>query len=218
MPVWCTWPFLSCDPVSKAVVSFDSQYKGNYWWIQSGSTLPTEFGSLPNLQRLSLNSAGLIGTIPSSVFSSLNQLTFLNMPYNLLTGTIPSNINVAFVPKKGANQLDLTGNYLTGSIPSSIEKLQYKYFTNNVVQWSLSGNCFLTSPTPSVRSRIGGQGHCRTPQSPGSLSLHYSIEASCCFVFNFFHVPCFFLFHSQYRSPPRVKPFVRLPMHCPMLL
>ena len=216
MPIWCTWPFLTCDPQSKAVDSFDSQYKGNYWWIQGGSTLPTAFGSLPNLQRLSLNSAGLVGTIPSSVFSNLNQLTFLSMPYNYFTGTIPSTINVPFVPQKGTvNQLNLYGNYLTGNIPSSIAKLQYMYLGNLNRQWSLSGNCFLTSPNPMIYNALNSQGHCLTPQSSGSLSLRH---INCHIVLLLTFIASFVYFmYSQHRSLLRVKPCVRLPKHCPTL-
>ena len=167
VPVWCTWPFLSCDTRSKSVVAFDQGRNGNSWWIQS-STLPTAFGSLPNLQRLSLRSIGLVGTIPASIYSSLNQLTYLDMASNQLTGTIPSSINVAFVPQQGALQLDLSYNRLTGTVPSMFAKLQYMYLGNSKVQWSLSGNCFLTSPIPSIRNSINSQGRCSTPHSPGS--------------------------------------------------
>ena len=163
VPVWCTWPFLSCDARSKSVVAFDGN--GNNWWMQS-STIPAAFGSLTNLQRFSLRSARLVGNIPALVFSSLNQLTFLDLFYNQLTGTIPSSINVAFVPQQGALQLDLSSNYLTGTIPSTFTKLQYMYLGSSKVQFSLTGNCFLTSPISSFRHSLY-QGHCVTPHSPG---------------------------------------------------
>ena len=181
VPVWCTWPFLSCDAQSKSVVAFDQGSNGNKWnnWWQSASPIPTAFGSLPNLRRLSLSNAKLTGTIPASIFSSLNQLTYLNMASNQLTGTIPSSINVAFVPQQGAIQLDLSRNGLTGTIPATFVKLQYMYLRRNYIQLSLWGNCFLTSSITSLHDRLYGQGNCLA-QSPGSnayitpiLSLSY---------------------------------------------
>ena len=212
IPIWCTWPFLTCNPRSKSVVSFDSQYKGNYWWIQGGTTLPTAFGSLPNLQRLSLNNAKLTGTLPASIFSSLSQLTYLNLAGNSLEGTIPSTINVAFVPLQGKAQIDLSGNYLTGEVPSTFMKLQYMYLNNFKTQWSLSYNCFLTSSVPSVRSSFGNQGYCVTPHSSGLMSLRL---INCHIVVLLTFTASFgYSMYSQHRSLPRVKPYAKLPKHC----
>ena len=202
VPVWCTWPFLSCDAWSKSVVAFDQRSNGYYGWIQS-STIPTAFGSLSNLQRLSLNGVNLVGTIPASIFSSLNQLTYLDMANNQLMGTIPTSINVALVPQRGTTQLDLSGNYLTGTVPSTFAKLQYIYLRDNKIQLSLWGNCFLTSPIPSLRNRLTSQGHCLA--QPNSGSNYYITPITCCLVFNF--TVCFFYFiFPQHRSLPRVKP------------
>ena len=123
------------------------------------STIPTAFGSLPNLQRLSLYNAKLTGSIPASVFSSFRQLTYLNMATNQLTGTIPFTINVAFVPQKGTIQLDLSSNYLTGYLPPSVANLQYMYLGWMHTQWKIESNCWIIGG--------GGGGHCRPP-APGS--------------------------------------------------
>ena len=166
-PVWCTWSFITCDPRTHAVVAFDAGSSDNNHdrtMIRS-STLPTAFGSLTNLQRLSLHGVGLVGTIPSSIFSSLNQLTFLDMGNNELVGTLPSSLNVAFVPLQGAKQLDLSSNYLTGTVPSSLTNLQYTYLGNNEVQWTAENNCWLVG---------GGYGHC-PPPTPGSNQSTTSI-------------------------------------------
>ena len=173
MPVWCTWPFLSCDAHSKSVVAFDrgsNSNKWSNWWYygQSVSPIPTAFGSLPNLHRLVLYGAKLTGTIPASIFSSLNQLTYLDMASNQLTGTIPTSINVVFVPQQGAIQLDLSSNYLTGTVPSTFTKLQYMYLGYNKRQLSLSLNCFLTSPITSIRNLLNYQGNCLPHSSPGT--------------------------------------------------
>ena len=171
MPIWCSWPFLTCDSRSKSVVAFDRESDGNKYnnrWA-AGKTIPTSLGSLTNLQRLSFNRGNLIGTIPASIFSSLKHLTYLGMSYNSLTGSIPSTINVTFVPLQGAMQLDFTSNYLIGNVPSStFTKLQYMYLTTTKVQWSLLNNCFLISSSPSIRNGLYDQGNCITPHSPGS--------------------------------------------------
>ena len=185
MPVWCSWSFISCDPQTNAVVAFDTT-GGSYDSWTHVTTIPSEFGSLNSLQRLSLNSLGLSSTIPASIFSSLKQLTYLNMASNQLTGTIPSSINVVFVPQKGALQLDLSSNYLTGTIPSAFTTLQYMSLGSNKVQWSTHWNCFLTSPVPSVRNALKtfprtSQGHCLTPHSPGSSHYITSIILLSCF-------------------------------------
>ena len=215
MPVWCTWPFLSCDTRSKSVVAFDQGSNNNKWnnWWQSASPIPTAFGSLPNLQRLSLNSVKLTGTIPASIFSSLNQLTYLDMANNQLTGTIPPSINVAFIPQRGANQLDLSGNYLTGTIPSTFAKLQYMYLGSSRAQLTLWGNCFLTSPVSSLRKILyGSQGHCLTQPSPGS-NYYITPVISSPFL-NFTSYLFIYIIYPQHRSLPKVKPCARLLKLC----
>ena len=166
VPVWCSWSFISCDPRTNAVVALDTT--GSYSSWAHVTTIPSELGSLHSLQRLSLYSMGLSSTIPASIFTSLNQLTYLNLGNNKLTGTIPSIINVAFVPQKGALQLDLSYNHLTGTVPSAFTTLQYMYLGSSKVQWSTYWNCFLTSPVQSVSNSLSGQGRCSTPHSPGS--------------------------------------------------
>ena len=167
VPVWCSWLFISCDPQTNAVVTFDTTGSSNSW--AHVTTIPSEFGSLRSLQRLSLNSMGLSSTIPASIFTSLNQLTYLNLAQNSLTGVIPSSINVAFVPQKSVLQLDLSYNALTGPVPTAFTSLQYMYLGTNKMQWSTYYNCFLTSPIQSMRNVLKpSQGNCLSPHSPGS--------------------------------------------------
>ena len=196
MPVWCSWQFISCDPQTHAVVAFDAGTSGSYdSTLIHSSTLPTAFGSLPNLQRLSLNGIRLVGTIPASIFSSLNQLTFLDMASNKLTGTIPSSINVAFVPQQGALQLDFSSNYLTGTIPTTFANLQYMYLGRNKVQWSAVNNCWLVGVST---------GHCQPP-TPGSNQDTTPFILLSCFDFSVF-LYVFFTHSIDCRRGSRLVP------------
>ena len=54
-------------------------------------TLPSEYGSLSNLQDLELHNNNLRGTLPSE-YSSLSNLEYLWLHENSLSGTVPSEL------------------------------------------------------------------------------------------------------------------------------
>jgi Leucine-rich repeat (LRR) protein len=83
-------------------------------------TLPSQFFfQLPTLISLEISaSQGLIGSIPSDI-GSLSQLEHLSLSMNQLTGTIPSEINSL----SSLSSLHLYNNQLTGSIPTVIGSL-----------------------------------------------------------------------------------------------
>nr|GMC97492.1 receptor-like protein 12 [Ipomoea batatas] len=56
-----------------------------------GTLEPLRFSSLPNLTRIDLNSNSLSGVIPSAI-TTLLKLTFLNLRDNSFTGAIPEEI------------------------------------------------------------------------------------------------------------------------------
>nr|GME01561.1 receptor-like protein 12 [Ipomoea batatas] len=56
-----------------------------------GTLEPLRFSSLPNLTRIDLNNNSLSGVIPSTI-TSLLKLTFLNLRDNSFTGAIPEEI------------------------------------------------------------------------------------------------------------------------------
>ncbi len=81
-------------------------------------TLPSELGSLSNLQRLILESNSLSGTLPSEL-GSLSNLQRLNLYNNSLSGTLPSELGSL----SNLQYLWLYSNSLSGTIPDSINAL-----------------------------------------------------------------------------------------------
>ena len=91
--------------------------------------IPTELGSLSNLQRLDLAGNQLTGEIPTEL-GSLSDLQGLSLFYNQLTGEIPLELGSL----SNLQWLDLTGNQLMGEIPTelgSLANLQNLSFFNN---------------------------------------------------------------------------------------
>ena len=80
--------------------------------------IPTELGSLANLERLVLYNNQLTGEIPAEL-GSLANLELLSLWGNQLTGEIPKELGSL------ANLLglDLSGNQLTGGIPTELGSL-----------------------------------------------------------------------------------------------
>ncbi|KAL7490454.1 hypothetical protein ACHAWT_000099, partial [Skeletonema menzelii] len=60
---------------------------------QLSGTIPSEIGSMKNLEYLSLNNNTLTGTIPSEI-GSMKNLTFLYLDFNDLVGSIPTEIGL----------------------------------------------------------------------------------------------------------------------------
>ena len=91
--------------------------------------IPTELGSLANLQELYLSNNQLTGEIPAEL-GNLTNLQSLYLSENQLTGEIPAELgNLA-----NLLGLDLGGNQLTGGIPTelgSLANLQELYLYNN---------------------------------------------------------------------------------------
>jgi len=96
-------------------------------------TIPSWLGSLTNLQTLDLHNSSLSGTIPSWL-GSLSNLQKLRLQSNSLSGTLPSELSSL----TNLQTLDLSVNNLSGKIPSwlgSLTNLQTLDLENN----SLSG-------------------------------------------------------------------------------
>eukprot|EP00934_Nitzschia_sp_Nitz4_P009292 Nitzschia sp. Nitz4//scaffold76_size158648//141429//149315//NITZ4_002570-RA/size158648-processed-gene-0.274-mRNA-1//-1//CDS//3329557917//9282//frame0 len=75
--------------------------------------VPTEIGSLTNLESLILSENEFSGTMPS--FSKLRKLTTLRVSNNALTGTVPS-----FTSHASLVTLDLSQNAFVGTFPSTL--------------------------------------------------------------------------------------------------
>ncbi len=92
-----------------------------YLYLGSNSlsgTLPSELGSLSNLQDLSLEENSLSGTLPSEL-GSLSNLQVLNLDRNSLSGTLPSELGSL----SNLQYLWLESNDFRGTIPNSINAL-----------------------------------------------------------------------------------------------
>ena len=109
--------------------------------------LPTELGSLTNLQSLSLWGNELTGTIPSEL-GDLSNLQSLWLRDNQLTGAIPSELG----DLSKLEYLWLHENQLTGEIPvelGNLSNLQWLYLNDNQ----------LTGQIPSELGNLTGLTH-----------------------------------------------------------
>ncbi|KAF8668457.1 hypothetical protein HU200_052274 [Digitaria exilis] len=101
----------------------------------SGSIPANSFQTLRKLQHLSLAKNKLSGVIPHSL-GNLTSLTYLLLNNNSLTGTIPPSLSELF----SLTKLGLAGNNLTGVIPPSLGNLSnllwldigYNYLTGTI--------------------------------------------------------------------------------------
>ncbi|KAL5712172.1 hypothetical protein ACHQM5_014371 [Ranunculus cassubicifolius] len=90
----------------------------------SGS-LPSEVGTLKNLQSLDISENKISGEIPSELGSSLS-LEKLLLQGNFFRGSIPASFN----DLKVLQQLDLSRNNLSGTIPKTLEDLPFLKYLN----------------------------------------------------------------------------------------
>ena len=100
-------------------------------------TIPLQLGTLTNLRTLSLGENQLTGTIPSQL-GTLTNLEQLVLYENRLTGTIPSQLGTL----TNLRELSLSKNQLSGSIPSELGGL------HNLIVLDIIGNR-LTGTIPS---------------------------------------------------------------------
>ncbi|GMY17872.1 leucine-rich repeat receptor-like serine/threonine-protein kinase BAM3 [Fagus crenata] len=86
-----------------------------------------------NLVRLRLGSNFLNGTIPSATFGNLNNLVYLELENNTLTGSVPPDLGSC----KNLSLLSLSGNQLSGTLPGKLGDLGQlqvmKLQSNNLV-------------------------------------------------------------------------------------
>ncbi|XP_010530157.1 PREDICTED: probable leucine-rich repeat receptor-like protein kinase At5g63930 isoform X2 [Tarenaya hassleriana] len=73
----------------------------------------------PNLVRLRLGSNKLTGILPPAAFESLEDLTYLELDNNTLTGHIPRELALC----QSLTLLNLAANQFTGSLPSDLGNL-----------------------------------------------------------------------------------------------
>ncbi|WOL14756.1 putative LRR receptor-like serine/threonine-protein kinase [Canna indica] len=98
----------------------------------SGRSIPDSYANMTNLLKLSLRNCSLQGSVPD--LSRIPKLGYLDLSWNNLTGTIPTN-----KLSNNITTIDLSNNHLTGSIPSNfsgLPNLQRLILKNN----NLSGS------------------------------------------------------------------------------
>ncbi|KAF8749554.1 hypothetical protein HU200_012569 [Digitaria exilis] len=102
----------------------------------SGSSIPSSFGNITTLLKLSLRNCSLEGPVPD--VSGIPQLGYLDLSWNQLRGSIPSSRLASNI-----TTIDLSHNYLNGSIPGTLSGLP------NLQRLSLDNNN-LDGSVPSI--------------------------------------------------------------------
>jgi len=100
----------------------DSAYAYAYAGDKSTISIPDEIRYLTNLRELSFDNSNIGGRIPAWLFHELNNLQFLDLSQNRLTGSITDVFPAAneASPLQHLKSLLLHGNTLTGTLPESI--------------------------------------------------------------------------------------------------
>ncbi|KAL2333499.1 hypothetical protein Fmac_014712 [Flemingia macrophylla] len=125
----CSWNGVSCTEFRVSALSLpNSQLLGS---------IPSDLGSIENLQTLDLSNNSLNGSLPSSL-SQASQLRLLNLSNNLLTGELPESI----AQLRSLQFLNLSDNAFAGKIPHGLSDMQnvtFASFKNNYLSGSLPG-------------------------------------------------------------------------------
>lgn len=98
-----------------------------------GSTIPSSYGNISTLLKLSLRNCSLLGTLPD--WSNSPNIAYIDLSLNQLTGPIPTGSI-----SKNITTIDLSSNNLTGTIPDSfsgLPLLQKLSVANNTLNGSI---------------------------------------------------------------------------------
>ena len=127
----CNWDGVTCDNSTGDVIGLDLFCGRLQGTIHPDSSL----SNLTHLTFLDLSYNELNGTLPSWLFTSPS-LDALILRNNMFSGNVPSNISINL---RHLTYLDLTANKLNGTLPSWLftsPSLQYIFLANNM----FSGN------------------------------------------------------------------------------
>ncbi|RVW87441.1 putative LRR receptor-like serine/threonine-protein kinase [Vitis vinifera] len=94
--------------------------------------IPSSLSSCQRLQLLDLSINGLRDNIPKEIFSFPNLATVLNLSWNSLSGSLPSEIGTL----KMVQGIDISNNRLSGAIPTTVG------VCSNLLYLDLSSNSF----------------------------------------------------------------------------
>ncbi|KAG8388797.1 hypothetical protein BUALT_Bualt02G0162500 [Buddleja alternifolia] len=101
-----------------------------------GSTIPSSYGNMSQLLKLSLRNCSLRGAIPD--WSNIPSVAYIDFSLNRLSGSIPTG-----ALSENITTIDLSNNNLTGTIPASFSRLPL------LQKLSLSNNSLIGS-IPSI--------------------------------------------------------------------
>ncbi|KAG8388796.1 hypothetical protein BUALT_Bualt02G0162400 [Buddleja alternifolia] len=101
-----------------------------------GSTIPSSYGNMSQLLKLSLRNCSLRGAIPD--WSNIPSVAYIDFSLNRLSGSIPTG-----ALSENITTIDLSNNNLTGTIPASFSRLPH------LQKLSLSNNSLIGS-IPSI--------------------------------------------------------------------
>ena len=111
--------------------------------------LPTELAMLPQLSYLRLPYNELTGSIPVEVVKRCQNLKDLNLQSNKLEGTIPPEL---FSSPNNVMYFSFTRNQLTGTLPVAIQSYKggYLSFSYNLLTGTLPEDLFLLTNLRSL--------------------------------------------------------------------
>lgn len=113
-----------------------------------GTEIPASYGNLSRLVKLSLRNCNLQGDVPD--LSKIPKLRYLDLSFNQLTGTIPSN-----KLSDSMTTINLSNNHINGSIPGSLSDLPFLQrlsLENNLLTGSIPANIWRNVPLNSTAS------------------------------------------------------------------
>ncbi|ONM19169.1 Leucine-rich repeat protein kinase family protein [Zea mays] len=152
----------------------------------SGSTIPSSYGNISTLLKLSLRNCSLEGPVPD--VSGIPQLGYLDVSWNQLRGPIPS---IQF--SSNITTIDLSHNNLNGSIPgifSGLPYLQRLSLDDNNLTGSVPSNIWQDIDLRGNKSLVldfqnNALNNLSTPLSPPpNVTILYAFYSMC---FSLFH-------------------------------
>lgn len=139
----CNWGAIVCDSKNTTVSEINLSGAN-----LTGTLAGLDFTSVPNLTRLDLSYNKFNGTIPSDIVN-LSKLIFLDLGYNSFNGTLPAELDQL----KELQYMSLYNNNLNGTIPYQVTNLR------KVWHLDFGSNYFVNPPDWSKYSGMSSLTH-----------------------------------------------------------